>query len=103
MKLGTRSSGAGKNCGVEIQNLYTVLPTYAERWAEEIFADTFGVQSVGAAAALYAQYLEAGFDRRHFQRDDGAHPTSVLRPYVHIKALNDENNPIVQGLEETLD
>jgi len=74
------------------------LPVYAYHWAEEIFADTFGVLTAGPAAALFAQLLESSFDSTHFLQDDGAHPVSVLRPFVHLKALNDPANPIIKEL-----
>lgn len=87
-----------KELRAAVQAVRGELPEYAYNWTEEIFADVFGVQAAGAAAALCAQDLEASFDLEHFLKDDGAHPTSVLRPYVHIKALDDAVNPIVQQL-----
>ncbi len=80
------------------------LPLYAYRWAEEIFADSYGVHTGGPAAALFAQLLEAGFSNAQFCRDDGAHPASILRPYVHIKALsNPKSAPAPLALQELND
>ena len=78
------------------------LLDFGYKWAEEIFADTFGVHAVGAAAALFAQELEAGFDFQHFGLNDGAHPVSSIRPFVHAKALNDPSAPVVQELAKDL-
>jgi len=81
-----------------IQTKSDTLPAYAGRWAEEIFADTFGVQAMGPAAALFAQELEASFDSLVFKHDDGEHPVSLLRPYVHAKALGSPKARVTQEL-----
>ena len=81
-----------------IETKSDTLPAYAGRWAEEIFADTFGVQAMGPAAALFSQELEASFDSQVFKRDDGEHPVSLLRPYVHAKALGSPKARVTQEL-----
>lgn len=67
-----------------------ILPT----WSEEIFADVYGTLMGGPLAALTAQDMALEHSKGVFEalNTTDVHPTPLLRPLVHIKALNAFNN-----------
>lgn len=70
------------------QALQAVLPSgWQARWAEEIFADTFGCLLAGPVSVLQFQALLADGAPEHLSECDGKHPTPALRPFVQSEIL----------------
>lgn len=59
------------------------------RWAEEIFADTYGCLVAGPLTALGLQAILATGDRAQIAVDDGEHPTPIVRPFVLSEILRE--------------
>jgi hypothetical protein len=62
-------------------------PTYRSKWKEEIFADTYGCLCGGPVMALDFQDLMLKYTAHDFVRDDGEHPSPVLRPELYLEVL----------------
>ncbi len=66
-------------------------PNLIWHWAEEIFADIISLIIAGPVAGyamLEKQEEAVGF---HFIKDQGVHPPSAIRPYIHALALVELN------------
>lgn len=62
-------------------------PAWLRSWTEEIFADVYGCLIGGPASARTLQDLLKGVPVDVFVADDGAHPSPIVRPYIHIRVL----------------
>ncbi len=78
------------------------------RWQEEIFADVIGLLIGGPVVAYSFQDLQLQMIGETFVKDNGAHPSPAIRPWVYTQALSElkdrlENNDFetaAQQLEE---
>ena len=62
---------------------------FVARWAEEIFADMYGLAIGGPLIAKAGQSVQKVIAADKFFSDDGEHPTSALRPRIAAKILQD--------------
>jgi hypothetical protein len=56
-------------------------------WLEELFADVFGCWMAGPAVALTVQHVMRSHSAHEFVTSDSDHPVPLVRPYIHMKAL----------------
>ncbi|MAT99883.1 MAG: hypothetical protein CL608_22305 [Anaerolineaceae bacterium] len=68
-------------------NASEVIPSWAENWIEEIFADVYGALTAGLVMALDFQDLQKRRTLEQFYKDDGEHPTPLLRPFIYQNTL----------------
>ena len=108
-----------KRLVVEIADRLHGEPKFLQQWAEEIFADIYGVLIAGSIAALTIQELLQGKSKQGFTEDDNEHPIPAVRPYIHIetlrkmisyrlskgikKAVTDSETSIVEDINEKWD
>ena len=82
--------------GLTIQQHLTKIvnsnPTWLLQWLEEIFADVYGCLVAGPALALSFQDLQMRRTRSQFEKNDGEHPTPILRPDIYTKILDKHAN-----------
>lgn len=67
--------------------------SWCSRWIEEIFADVYGCLIGGPVIALDFQDIQLTSSLEQFTRDDGEHPTPVLRPSIYTKATGKRFTP----------